>query len=64
MSVVMTDTIDRVEVITRVQRRRRWSTEEKAAIVQETNSLDVGVADGATAQCGAAPGFQMAAALC
>lgn len=27
---------DRVEVITSVQRRRRWSREEKVAIVQET----------------------------
>jgi transposase len=32
----MTGTIDRVEVITSVQRQRRWSAEEKAAIVQET----------------------------
>jgi len=32
----MTGKIDRVEVITSVQRRRRWSAEEKAAIVQET----------------------------
>ena len=32
----LTGTIDRVEVITSVQRRRRWSAEEKAAIVQET----------------------------
>ena len=32
----MTGTIDRVEVITSVQRRRRWSAEEKATIVQET----------------------------
>ena len=32
----MTGNIDRVEVITSVQRRRRWSAEEKAAIVQET----------------------------
>ena len=32
----MTGNIDRVEVITSVQRRRRWSTEEKARIVQET----------------------------
>ena len=32
----MTGTIDRVEVITSVQRRRRWSAEEKTAIVQET----------------------------
>jgi transposase len=32
----MTGTIDRVEVITSVQRRRRWSAKEKATIVQET----------------------------
>ena len=32
----LTGTIDRVEVITSAQRRRRWSAEEKAAIVQET----------------------------
>jgi transposase len=32
----MTGKIDQIEVITSVQRRRRWSAEEKAAIVQET----------------------------
>jgi transposase len=32
----MTGKIDRVEVITSLQRRRRWSAEEKAAMVQET----------------------------
>ena len=32
----MTGNIDGVEVITSVQRRRRWSAEEKARIVQET----------------------------
>ena len=32
----MTGKIEQVEVITSVQRRRRWSAEEKAAIVQET----------------------------
>ena len=32
----MTGKIDRVEIITSVQRRRRWSAEEKARIVQET----------------------------
>jgi transposase-like protein len=32
----MTGKIDRVEVVTSVQRRRRWSAEEKARIVQET----------------------------
>ena len=36
MTVSMTGKIDRVEVITSVQRRRRWSAEEKAQIVQET----------------------------
>ena len=35
MPASMTGTIDRVEVITSVQ-RRRWSAEEKAQIVQET----------------------------
>jgi transposase len=34
--VSMTGKIDRVEVITSVQRRRRWSAEDKARIVQET----------------------------
>jgi len=34
--VSMTGKIDRVEVIASVQRRRRWSAEEKARIVQET----------------------------
>lgn len=32
----MTEKIERVEVITSVQRRRRWPAEEKARIVQET----------------------------
>ena len=32
----MTGKIEQIEVITSVQRRRRWSAEEKAAIVQET----------------------------
>src|SRR6516164_4858638 len=36
MTVSMTGKIEQVEVITSVQRRRRWSAEEKAAIVQET----------------------------
>src|ERR1700745_1140121 len=36
MTVSMTGKMDRVEVITSVQRRRRWSAEEKARIVQET----------------------------
>ena len=33
----MTSTYDRVEVITSVQRRRRWSAEEKVRIVEETH---------------------------
>jgi transposase len=32
----MTRSKERIEVITSVQRRRRWSAEEKVAIVQET----------------------------
>jgi transposase len=32
----MIGNVERVEVITSVQRRRRWSAEEKARIVQET----------------------------
>ena len=36
MPVSMTGKIEHVEVITSVQRRRRWSAEEKAAIVQQT----------------------------
>jgi hypothetical protein len=32
----MTGKIDRIEVITSVKRRRGWSAEEKARIVQET----------------------------
>ena len=39
----MTGNIDRVEVITSVQRRRRWSAEEKAAIVQETHAPGMSV---------------------
>lgn len=50
----MPGSIDRVEVITSVQRRRRWSAEEKARIVQENlRGGNVGVADRATA--GVAP---------
>src|SRR6476619_4714485 len=36
MTVSMTGNIDQVEVITPVQRRRRWSAKEKARIVQDT----------------------------
>ena len=39
----MTGKIERVEVITSVQRRRRWSAEEKAAIVQETWAPEMSV---------------------
>ena len=38
MSGRMTGTYDRVEVITSVQRRRRWMPEEKIRIVEETYS--------------------------
>ena len=37
MTEPMTGRYDRVEVITSVQRRRRWSAEEKVAIVEETH---------------------------
>jgi transposase len=33
-----TGTKERIEIITSVQRRRRWSAEEKVAIVQETDT--------------------------
>ena len=36
MTDCITRTIDRVEVITSVQRRRCWSAEEKVRIVEET----------------------------
>jgi transposase len=39
----MTGNNDRIEVITSVQRRRRWSAEEKVAIVQETYSPGMSV---------------------
>jgi hypothetical protein len=49
--VSMAGEIDRVEVITSVQRRRRLSAEEKARIVQERYVRgDVGVAGGAPAR--------------
>src|SRR5262252_8051854 len=43
MPVSMTGKIEHVEVITSVQRRRRWSAEEKAAIVQETYASGMSV---------------------
>jgi hypothetical protein len=36
MAIFYDGELDRVEVIRSVQRRRRWSAEEKARIVQET----------------------------
>ena len=39
----MTGKIEQIEVITSVQRRRRWSAEEKAAIVQETYAAGMSV---------------------
>jgi transposase len=36
MPVSLTEKIDRVEMATLVQRRRRWSVKEKARMVQET----------------------------
>ena len=39
----LTGNIDRVEVITSVQRRWRLSAEEKARIVQETNAPGMSV---------------------
>ena len=50
----MTGNIDRVEVITSAQRRRRWSAEEKARIVQETYAPGMSVSLVAR-QHGAAP---------
>ena len=43
MPAVTTGTIDRAEVITWVSPRRRWSAEEKAAMVQETDALGMSV---------------------
>jgi transposase len=37
--VSMIGTIDEVEVMTSIQWRRRWSPDEKAAIVEETYAL-------------------------
>src|SRR5215472_1457292 len=54
MTVSMTGNIDRVEVITSAQRRRRWSAEEKARIVQETYAPGMSVSLVAR-QHGAAP---------
>jgi transposase len=40
---VLTGTNDRVEVITPVQPQRRWTSEEKATIVQETHGPGMSV---------------------
>src|SRR5262245_1976003 len=65
MPMSMTGNIDRIEVITSVQRRRRWSAEEKARIVQETYAPGMSVSLVAR-QHGVAPNqvFHLAAALC
>jgi len=65
MTVSMTGNIDRVEVITSVQRRRRWSAEEKARIVQETYAPGMSVSLVAR-QHGVAPNqvFTLASAVC
>lgn len=39
----MSGTIGRVEVIKSAQRRRRWSAEEKAAMIQETYAAGMSV---------------------
>jgi len=52
--VSMTGKSDRVEVITSVQRRRRWSADEKARIVQETYAPGMSVSLVAS-QYGVAP---------
>jgi transposase len=63
--VSMTGKLDRVEAITSVQRRRRWSAEEKARIVQETYAPGMSVSLAAR-QHGIAPNqtVLLAAALC
>ena len=60
----MTGKIEHVEVITSVQRRRRWSAEEKAAIAQETSAPGMSVSLVARRH-GIAPNqlFTLAAAL-
>ena len=61
----MTGNIDRVEVITSVQRRRRWSAEEKARTVQETYAPGMSVAlVGAAAWGRARTQCHLASAVC
>ena len=61
----MTGNVDRVKVITSVQRRRRRSAEEKARIVPETYAPGMSVSLVARQHgVGAEPSVQMAAALC
>jgi transposase-like protein len=63
--VSMTGKIDRLEVITSVQRRRRWSAEEKARMVQETYAPGMSVSLVARQHGTAAePAVHLAAALC
>ena len=59
----MTGNIDRVEVITSVQRRGRWSAEEGADRAGALRAGNVGVAGGAAARGRAEPGIHLASAL-
>jgi hypothetical protein len=60
----MTGTIDRVEVITSVQRRRRWSAEDESDNrAGDLRAGDVGPAGGAPARDCAQSGVPLAAAL-
>lgn len=43
MTSLMTGSFERIEVITRVARRRRWSVEEKRRIVAESLTPDLSV---------------------
>ena len=55
--------IEHVEVIRSVQRRRRWSAEEKAPIVQETYAAGISVSLVALARDRAEPTVHLAPAL-
>ena len=59
----MTGKIEHVELITSVQRRRRWSAEEKAAIVQQTYAPGMSVSLVAPARDCAEPAVHLATAL-
>src|SRR5215472_2275745 len=65
MTVSIAGKIEHLEVITSVQRRRRWSAEEKAAIVPgDLCGGDVGVSGGASVRDRAEPAVHLATALC